>query len=162
MTHMWRKQLGKDADLMFDIPVGSAMWPLSQHEPLIVAIILPFSHKPRYRGPWLVREAGFAATAGRLLKQECTPALEKRPWGHLGVEGSLCGLSRASLTPQRDCMRTFLHEALSFPSMPEIMVREVLYSTPGGSVSSSGSSGKRRRRSNHTGGEGGQEGQGRE
>ena len=162
MTHLWRKQLGKDADLMFDIPVGSAMWPLSQHEPLIVAIILPFSHKPRYRGPWLVREASFAATAGRILKQEFTSALEKRSWGHYDVEGSLCGLSRASLKPQRDYMRKFLHEALSFPSMPESMVREVLHSTPGGSVSSSGSSRKRGRRSNRTVDEGGQEVQGRE
>ena len=45
MTSMWRKQCSKDADLIFEIPVGTSMWPASQHETLIVFVIFPFAQK---------------------------------------------------------------------------------------------------------------------
>ncbi|KAL7527171.1 hypothetical protein ACHAXR_001836 [Thalassiosira sp. AJA248-18] len=41
MTHLWRKSLGKDADVIFNVKVGNHFWGSSQHEPLIVAIVLP-------------------------------------------------------------------------------------------------------------------------
>ena len=55
MTHLWRKSLGKDADVMFHVPAGSCFWPKAMHEPLIVAIVLPLKHVPCYRGPWVLR-----------------------------------------------------------------------------------------------------------
>jgi hypothetical protein len=55
MTHMWRKNLGKDADVFFTVPVGIPFWMAGQFEPLIVAIIFPLSPVPRYTGPWLVK-----------------------------------------------------------------------------------------------------------
>ena len=53
MTHLWRKSLGKDMDVMFTVQVGKHLWASSQHEPLIVALVLPLSHVDNYRGPWL-------------------------------------------------------------------------------------------------------------
>ena len=41
MTHMWRKALGKDADVLFTVPVGVNFWASGQFEPLIVAIVFP-------------------------------------------------------------------------------------------------------------------------
>ncbi len=55
MTHMWRKNLGKDADVLFTVPVGVPFWTSGQFEPLIVAIVFPLSPVPRYTGPWLVK-----------------------------------------------------------------------------------------------------------
>ena len=42
MTNRWRKKLGKIADFVFTVPVGSSLWSKSQHEPLIVAFVCPF------------------------------------------------------------------------------------------------------------------------
>ena len=56
MTHLWRKELGKDADVLFTVACGTPFWPEKMHEPLIVAIVLPLTHVPECRGPWGVRE----------------------------------------------------------------------------------------------------------
>ena len=53
MTNRWRKKLGKVADCVFTVPVGSELWSKSQHEPLIVAFVCPFLH----RRPWQVKRA---------------------------------------------------------------------------------------------------------
>lgn len=56
MTHIWRKQLMKDADLTFYVRAGAPFWPCSQHEPLTVLIVLPLAFVSEYRGPWCVKE----------------------------------------------------------------------------------------------------------
>ena len=53
MSNRWRKKLGKVADFVFSIPVGSVLWNKSQHEPLIVAFLCPFLT----RSPWQVKRA---------------------------------------------------------------------------------------------------------
>ena len=57
MTHLWRKDLMKNADLLFTVPAQVPFWTPGQFEPLIVAVILPLSHvpRPRYTGPWVVK-----------------------------------------------------------------------------------------------------------
>jgi hypothetical protein len=54
MTHLWRKNLGKDADVLFTVPAGVNFWASGQFEPIIVAIFFPLAHVPRYTGPWMV------------------------------------------------------------------------------------------------------------
>ena len=55
MTHLFRKQLLKDADmLLFTVKSGLSFWPFSMHEPLIVLIVLPLVHVQNYSGPWKV------------------------------------------------------------------------------------------------------------
>ena len=58
MTHLWRKQLDKDTDMMFEVLVGIPHWSLSQYEPLIVAVVLHIGHSNRYWSPWVVRGTG--------------------------------------------------------------------------------------------------------
>ena len=55
MTHLQRRQLSKDVDVLFTINVGTYFWPSSMHEPLIVLIVLPLAHVSNYRGPWVLR-----------------------------------------------------------------------------------------------------------
>ena len=39
MTHLWRKKLGKNMDLMFTITTGLSCWPYACHEYLLCAVI---------------------------------------------------------------------------------------------------------------------------
>ena len=38
MNHLWRRQLSKDAEVLFTINKGPSYWPCSMHEPIIVLI----------------------------------------------------------------------------------------------------------------------------
>ena len=53
MTGRWRKRLGKVADVMFVVPVGSKLWGTDMYEPVVVALILPLLS----RSPWQVRRS---------------------------------------------------------------------------------------------------------
>ena len=55
MTHMWRRDLGQSADILFTVPAGVPFWGASQFEPLIVAIIFPLSHVSSHTGPWSLK-----------------------------------------------------------------------------------------------------------
>ena len=41
MTHLWRRKLSKDEDVLFTINVGPYFWPYSMHEHLTVLIPPP-------------------------------------------------------------------------------------------------------------------------
>ena len=57
MTHLWRKPLSKDSDLLLTIPPCFDFWPPEMHEPLILAIVLPCSYIPGYYSPWVAKGA---------------------------------------------------------------------------------------------------------
>ena len=80
MTNRWRKKLGKIADFVFTVPVGSSLWSKSQHEPLIVAFVCPFLCSV----PWQVKRANV------LLDR---------------VEGQLHGLWSSGAAAVRDLLR---------------------------------------------------------
>ena len=44
MNHIWRRQLSKYAEVLFNINVGPYFWPRSMHEPIIVLMCLPLAH----------------------------------------------------------------------------------------------------------------------
>ena len=56
MTHMWRRDLGKNADIL--VPTEVPFWGRDQFELLIVAIIFPLAHVSNYTGPWAVEGSG--------------------------------------------------------------------------------------------------------
>ena len=49
----WRRHLFKSADLICKIPCGTPMWPAEMHEPLTLAIYLPYLR----RCPWELRKS---------------------------------------------------------------------------------------------------------
>jgi hypothetical protein len=52
MTYPWQKRLAKICDLLLDIPPGRrTWWPITEHEPIILGLTLPFSSS----SPWQVR-----------------------------------------------------------------------------------------------------------
>ena len=52
MTHMWRRNLGKSAGVLFTVSAGVSFWGTSQFELLIVAIVFPLAHVSSHTGPW--------------------------------------------------------------------------------------------------------------
>ena len=75
MTFLWRRHMGKEADLLFTIPVGIPFWVLEEHEPLIVAFFFPIVLLRELMGPCNIR--------GRKLSTDTVRALEgeyKREW----------------------------------------------------------------------------------
>lgn len=66
-THQWRKKLFKVADIIWELPAGCRPeWPAPMHEPLILALVLPFI--PVF--PWHLRNfppsSGTGGTVHRL------------------------------------------------------------------------------------------------
>ena len=43
MTYRWRRTVQKASSLLVNVPVGTPIWEIDQHEPLILAISLPLS-----------------------------------------------------------------------------------------------------------------------
>jgi hypothetical protein len=100
MTAAWRRLLGKICDLIFTVPVGSDVWPLFHHEPLIVGLYLPLS---RHR-PWRLQGTPFVDLVARELSD--LPATDNNWGGNI-----LC---------------KFLQQARKLESMPQCMVRPLL------------------------------------
>ena len=68
MTLLWRRQNGKEADLLFTIPVGTTFWGLEEHEPLIIALFLTIVSRRERRGLWNIRGSELAAGTVRELE----------------------------------------------------------------------------------------------
>ena len=144
MTYLWRKDLGKDADVLFTVQTGVPFWTSNQFEPLLVAIVFPLSHVPRYTGPWLVR----GTDEGR--EYERTLTLGFKIGGDYDaaklhdVDGSVRSLWEDPQVRSRFVLQQLLAWAGTLPPVSECMVRGVL---PGGSGRPiSKAAGKRRRR----------------
>ena len=123
MTHLWRKNLGKDADLMFTVESNVNFWGPSQHEPLIFAIILSFSYTPNYSGPWLARSTPetleCAAELNAGFKSRRRPTLESI----LKLDGSVRKMWERPEERSGVVLRQFLHWARKFPPVPSSLVR---------------------------------------
>jgi len=66
MTHLWRKKLFKVADLVLELPPDVCpVWPAAMHEPIILALILPFIPFP----PWHLRNSAPVLDLGRGVRQ---------------------------------------------------------------------------------------------
>jgi hypothetical protein len=65
MTALWRKVLGKIADVILTLPTGNALWPCDEHEPLILCIAFPSSRS----FPWGLRGSTIAVEIETLLQE---------------------------------------------------------------------------------------------
>lgn len=103
MTARWRKQLSKNADCLFTLPLGTDMWGNEQHEPLIVAFCLPLIS---FR-PWSLRGTKLVVDLERGLREvsPSTPA-----WG-------------------RNLLCEFFRVTRSLETLPECLVRPLLQPT---------------------------------
>ena len=100
-TALWRRHLYKVADLVFEIPAGESFWPNEMHKPIIVGIVLPFLRC----SPWQVRSTPKMYSVGRKLRGM---------WGTSDLDA-------------RSVLRELLSQHKHMASMPESMVRKMLY-----------------------------------
>ncbi len=70
MTHLWRRDLGKEADIRFNVPASVPFWGAWQYKPLTVAILFPLSHVPSHTGPWVVKGTDVGANFEQSLVRE--------------------------------------------------------------------------------------------
>jgi hypothetical protein len=77
MTARWRKQLRKVSDVMFQVPVGTTLWPQSMHEPVTVALCCPLLHS----GAWQVRDTPLVARLKEPLLVVWSASLGREPSG---------------------------------------------------------------------------------
>jgi hypothetical protein len=101
MKPEWFRQLYKAADIVFDVPVGTACWPSSMFEPLIIGIAFPFTRAP----PWQLRS---------------TPKMFKLGW-------QLRRVWAGEEMDSGNLLREFLLEYQRIRSMPPDVVRRVLF-----------------------------------
>ena len=134
MTHLWRRQLSKDADVLFTINVGPSFWPCSMNEPLIMLIVLPLAHVSNYRGPWVLWGSSPA-----LEVQDHLEARFKHPELHgcgkfNDLEGPVHGVRDPKEEWSRALLFNFLDTQKTFPTMSFSLARRMLPSSPGGSL----------------------------
>jgi hypothetical protein len=128
MTHLWRKQLSKDADVVITLDTGNPSWPSNMHEPLLIFIVLPFAYVPGYRGPWVAKGAREATGL------ESSTARVSRIWRNRkyegeqlhDVEGELQGMWNSSEEWIGSLLRKFFDTQRRFPPVRQCLVREVL------------------------------------
>jgi hypothetical protein len=123
MTHLWRKDLGKDADILFTVPAGVTFWGGNQFEPLIVTIVFPLSHVPRYAGPWLVRNTD----EGARYKRALASGFKGNEPGELHeLDGGMQRMWEDAASGSRTLLQQLLVWAGRFPPVQKSMVRGVL------------------------------------
>jgi hypothetical protein len=101
MTPRWLRQLYKASDIVFQVPAGCPFWPETMYEPLTIGMSLPFLRSK----PWQIRRTPKVLSLGRSLRR----VLKEEPL----VAG--------------DLLRQFLLECRRLRTLPELMVRRVLY-----------------------------------
>ena len=158
MTHLWRKALSRDADVLFTVQTGDHFWKPSQFEPLIVVIVLPLTHIRGYHGPWVVR----GTQEGRQLERRLTNGFKiHRGWKPPGTPDVERELRRVWENPNgrsRDLLLEFLTFARKFPPVQECVVRGLLSGRKARLVPETEErTGGRKRRSERGGGRGGRQ-----
>jgi hypothetical protein len=121
MTHVWRKQLTKDADVVFSIPPGLKFWPAEMHEPLVVHIVFPLTHVSSYQGPWLVKGTPDAIGTEDLLTTTFKAWRDARhdPKQLHQLEESVPGLREGPEEWSRSVLLQFLTAKRGFPPVQE-------------------------------------------
>jgi hypothetical protein len=105
MTNLWRKLVLKEADFVFEVPVGASVWRRDMHEPLLIAVCLPFIP----HSPW---------------KLSNTPVL-------LGMARKLRSVWQEPTGDPRVILRELFELQRRVRTLPPKLVRRVLYSTSG-------------------------------
>jgi hypothetical protein len=103
MTNLWRKLVLKEADFVFEVPVGTNVWSREMHEPLLIAVCLPFIP----HSPWRLGD---------------TPAL-------LGMARELRGVWKEPNGDPRFILRELFELQRRVRTLPPKLVRRVLYSS---------------------------------
>jgi hypothetical protein len=142
MTHLWRKDLMKYSDLLFTVPAQVPFWTSGQFEPLIVAIILPLSHVPRYTGPWVVKGTDEGERAALTLRRGFKTGEQDGTGEFHELDRVLREVWKDPESGSRFVLQQFLAWASNFPPVQKCLVRGVLSGSKRRQVSEIGRPGR--------------------
>jgi hypothetical protein len=126
MTHLWRRDLGKEADILFNIPAGMPFKGARLYEPLMVAILFPLSRVPNYTGPWVVKGTDVGANFERALVRGFRGDPPDDPAELHELDGSMRMLWKDPESGSRVALQQLLAWVGTFPTVQKCMVRQVL------------------------------------
>ncbi len=127
MSHLWRKDLMKNADLLFTVPIQVPFWTARQFEPLIVAIVLPLMYAPSYTGPWLVWGTNKGEQAEQALQRGFKGKGETHDAGELHeLDRDMWEVWEDAESGSRLVLQQFLAWASEFPPVQKCLVRGLL------------------------------------
>ena len=127
MTHLWRKGLMKNADLLFTVPAQVLFWTAGKFEPLIVAIVLPLMYVPSYTGPWLVRGTNEGERSEQALRRGFKGKDNASDTGEFyELDGDMRQAWKDAESGSRFVLQQFLAWASNFPPVQKCLVRGVL------------------------------------
>ncbi|KAL7533011.1 hypothetical protein ACHAXR_004993 [Thalassiosira sp. AJA248-18] len=133
MTHLWRKNLFKGADLHFTVTVGEHFWSKDQHEPLIIAVVLPRSLTyltTKDRGLRVARGTHQSTANAQELERGFKLGTKGDPGGLHAVDGVLRTVWESKEGRSRRVLQQFLAWARKFPPVQKCLVRGMLHGTP--------------------------------
>ena len=136
MTHLWCKQLSKDADVLITLDSGNPSWPREMHEPLLLLIVLPLSHVPSYSGPWVAKGTEPATRLESQCQRISTLWRDRRNGSEKlhDLEGKLPGLWNNAEEWVGSLLCKFFDKQRRFPPVRQCLVRGVLQDGPGRSL----------------------------
>ena len=120
LTSEWLKQLHKVSDIVFEIPPTESYWSNLMFEPLKIGICFPFYN----RKPWQLRSTPKMFEMGRKMRQ----------------------MSQVKTLDRGDILRKFFVECQRLSSMPDDVVRRMLYFQSRSEVPCQGREGSGRKR----------------
>ena len=126
MTHFWRKNLLKDADLFVEVGVRDHFWTKDQHEPLIVVIVLPLAHVPNHRGPWAAKGTDESQRVQLKLTKGVKFGTKHDTGGLYVVDGVLRPVWKDKERRSGRVLREFLVRAGRMPPVQKYLVRGML------------------------------------
>ena len=57
MKFLWGKNMGKEAELLFNVTVGTSFWNFGEHEFMNIALLLPIIHHRKWIGTWTIKRS---------------------------------------------------------------------------------------------------------
>ena len=126
ITYIWQKNLLKEADLFFEVAVGELFWSKEQHEPLIIAIVLPLTHVPNHRGPWVAKGTDKSQQVQLKLTKGFKLGTKHDTGGLYVVDGVLRPVWKDKERRSGRVLREFLARAGRMPPVQKCLVRGML------------------------------------
>ena len=114
---------------MFEVPVGTPMWPTGNHEPLIIAVLLPIITHRDWRGPWIFQGSDLCRNTMAELGWGFRTATGRRSERGTDMGGELWKVWEDVDLGSRDILCQFLKQTRAVSSMSESVVRGLLHKT---------------------------------
>lgn len=124
MTHLWMKQLSKDADIVCTLQPSSLRWPVEMFESGIALIVLHVCYIPNYRGPCVAKGTPAANNIESKLTKgsKAWRRLQHDPEQFHELEKELQGIWQDEETWSRHILQQF-YDQRSFPPCNNVWCR---------------------------------------